>query len=76
MQDKKKFLRELCDNYNNEFVDCTKIAGQQSDFTKMRMILTKGNDLKRKAEDHEKDIAQIEETLGILFEKKKKLKNV
>ena len=71
--DKKNLLNELCNNYNKEFVEYVKKAEEQTDFTKIRVYLTKGNDLKRKAEDNESELSKIEKTLSTLSEKGRKL---
>ena len=74
LEDRKKVLQEVCNNnYNTEFIEYTKKAGEQNDFTKMRVYLTKVNDLKRKAEENENEIDKIEETLSTLLVKRKKL---
>jgi hypothetical protein len=73
LKDRKTVLQELWANYNKEFVERTKKAAEQTDFTKMRVYLTKGNDLKRKAEDNEDEISKIGETLSGLLVKRKKL---
>ena len=50
---KKTVLNELSNNYNKDVVKYIKKVEEQTDFTKMRVYLTKRNDLKQKAEDNE-----------------------
>ena len=70
---KKTVLNELCNNYNKDVVKYIKKVEEQTDFTKMRVYLTKCNDLKQKAEDNESQLSKIEKTLFTLLGKKRNL---
>ena len=68
---KRKLLHETCEIYNKEFVDCAKKAGELNDLVKVKAILSKGNDLKRKAEENERELCSIDSSLKVLLEKRK-----
>ena len=75
LKEKKKVLSEVCKTYNEEFVKFTKEAGKQRDMSQMKLLLTKGNDCKRKCEKHETEIKKLEEALVTLYKKKKGVNN-
>ena len=75
LKEKKKVLSEVCKTYNEEFVTFTKEAGKQINMSQMKLFLTKGNDRKRKCEEHETEIKKLEEALVALYKKKKVVKN-
>jgi hypothetical protein len=66
---RKKTLVDICDLLDREFTDLVKEAGKKNDMT----LLVKGNALKRKAEEKEKEIADITAGISILEDKKRKL---
>ena len=75
LKEKKKVLSEVCKTYNEEFVTFMKEAGKQIDMSQMKLLLTKGNDRKRKCEEHETEIKKFEEALVTLYKKKKEVNN-
>ena len=75
LEEKKKVLSEVCKTYNEEFVTFTKAAGEQTDMSQIKLLLTKGNDRKRKCEEHELEIKKLDEALVTLHKKRKEVNN-
>ena len=56
LEEKEKVLSEVCKIYNEEFVTFIKAVGEQTYTSQIRLLLTYGNDCKRKCEGHETEI--------------------
>ena len=75
LEEKKKVSSEVCKTYNEEFATFTKASGEQTDMSQMKLLLTKGNDRKRKCEEHELEIKKLDEALVTLHKKRKEVNN-
>ena len=68
---RKKSLADMCEALDKEFVELVNKAEKRNDMS----LLVKGNALKRKSEEKEKEIAGITAGILILEEKKRKLQH-
>ena len=69
-EEKKKVPSEVCKTYNEEF---TKAASEQTDMSQMKLLLIKGNNRKRKCEEHELEIKKFDEALVTLHKRRKEI---
>ena len=62
--------RETSNLCNKEFVYCTKKTSEQAEAIHMRVIKLKGNDIKWKIEEKEKEPSSLGIAVKTLYEKK------
>ena len=75
LEEKKKVLSEVCKTCNKKFVTFTKAAGEQTDMSQMKLLLTKWNDRKQRCEEHELETKKHDEALVTLHKKRKEVNN-
>ena len=71
--EKKNVLSKVSKTYNEKFVTFNKAAGEQTDMSQMKLLLTKGNDRKRKWEENELKIKKFDDALVTLHKKRKEV---
>ena len=75
LEEKKKVLSKVCKTYNKKFVTFTKAAGEQTDMSQMKLLLTKWNDRKQRCEEHELETKKLDEALVTLHKERKEVNN-